>query len=482
MSLALLHRYSLKRQTCCFLAALTMAVVPVAAQETDEAPESTVVVTGSRIRQDPLNQVAPVITMTDEDIARSGLTSVGDILQRLPVSGGGLNTKFNTSGNVGFPPDGGGVGAGATTADLRHLGPKRVLVLVDGIRWVNESSASGLSSATDLNTIPTSIIDHIEVLQDGASSIYGSDAIAGVINIITKKEFNGLEFSGYSGGYDQGDGKSTQWNISSGTSTDTLNAFFGISYLDQDPVSSGARNISSFPTPGVGACTGACSSGTPQGRFFFTDPNTGQSLDLALNEGVTGAPFYDPTIPADATTRTDDFHTFATADRFNFQPYNFILSPSQRLGVYAQGETHLTETARFYLKGLFNNRKSTNQAAPEPLFIGPEAGNGGGNLLDITSIDATNPYNPFGFTLNLSTDPSTGGTDYFLGRRPLEGGPRIFKQDVNTWYVGGGFRGEFAAAARNFYWDVNGAWSRNHADQTTNGSYNARKIKEALGP
>ena len=138
-----------------------------------------IVVTGSRIRQNPLNQASPVITVTQEDLKKTGQTSIGDILQHLPVSGGSTNTKFNFSGNQGFPPDGGGLGAGATTADLRHLGPKRVLVLVDGVRWVNEASASGVSAATDLNTIPESIIDHVEVLQDGASSIYGSDAIAG---------------------------------------------------------------------------------------------------------------------------------------------------------------------------------------------------------------------------------------------------------------------------------------------------------------
>jgi iron complex outermembrane receptor protein len=172
-----------------------------------------VVVTGSRIHQDPLNQPAPLVMVDEADIAKSGLTSIGDVLQRMPVSGGGLNTKFNTSGNIGFPPDGGGVGAGAATADLRHLGPKRTLVLVDGIRWVNESSASGVGSATDLNTIPTSIIDHIEVLQDGASAIYGSDAIAGVINIITKKGYEGVEISGYGGGYDEGDGKSAMEHL-----------------------------------------------------------------------------------------------------------------------------------------------------------------------------------------------------------------------------------------------------------------------------
>lgn len=473
--------YARKVISCCTVATLMAGALPALGQE-QETPTATVVVTGSRIRQDPLNQPAPVITMNDADIAKSGLTNVGDILQRLPVSGGGLNTKFNTSGNVGFPPDGGGVGAGATTADLRHLGAKRVLVLVDGIRWVNESSASGLSAATDLNTIPTSIIDHIEVLQDGASSIYGSDAIAGVINIITKKGFNGLEFSGYNGGFDKGDGQLQQFNIASGTNTDTLSAFFSVSYLNQERVSSGDRAISSFPTPGLGHCTSRCSSGTPQGRFFFTDPNTGQSLNLTINDGVTGIPFYDPTIPAGAD-RTDDFHNFTTPnDRFNFQPFNLITTPSERLGVYAQGETHLNDNVRFYMKGLFNNRKSTNQAAPEPIFVGPEAGNGGGNLLDITQVDRLNPYNPFGFTLNLSTDTSTGGTDYFIGRRPLEGGPRIFEQNVNTWYVGGGFRGDFEAGSRQFYWDLNAVWSRNHADQTTHGSYNARKIKEALGP
>src|SRR5262245_25083066 len=256
--------------------ALALGIAVLAAVSGAQAQDDvdTVVVTGSRIRQDPLNQPAPLVTVDDAAIARSGLTSVGDLLQRLPVSGGGLNTKFNTSGNVGFPPDGGGVGAGAATADLRHLGPKRTLVLVDGIRWVNESSASGVSGATDLNTIPTSIIDHIEVLQDGASAIYGSDAIAGVINIITKKSYEGIEFSAYGGGYDEGDGNSQQWQISAGTTSESTKAFLGLSYVEQNRVSSADREISEFPTPGLGRCTARCSSGTPQGRFLFHDPNT----------------------------------------------------------------------------------------------------------------------------------------------------------------------------------------------------------------
>jgi iron complex outermembrane receptor protein len=455
-------------------AVLGVAALAAAGGAQAQDDVDTVVVTGSRIRQDPLNQPAPLVTVDDADIAKSGLTSVGDLLQRLPVSGGGLNTKFNTSGNVGFPPDGGGVGAGAATADLRHLGPKRTLVLVDGIRWVNESSASGVSGATDLNTIPTSIIDHIEVLQDGASAIYGSDAIAGVINIITRKSFEGIEFAGYGGGYDEGDGDTTQFNISAGTSSDTTKAFLGLSYVEQNRVSSADREISEFPTPGLGRCSNRCSAGTPQGLFEFTDPNLGETLDLVLNDGVTN-PVYIPT-PA-GQPRTDSFHEFTgRPDRFNFQPFNLITTPSERVGLYGQVETEMSDNVSVYVKGLFNNRKSTNQAAPEPIFVGPNAGNLFNSPLDITEVSVDNPYNPLGFTLDLTN------TGSFIGRRPLEGGPRIFEQTVNTWYVGGGFRGDFSAAERDFYWDVNAVWSRNRADQTTHGSYNSLKIKNALGP
>jgi iron complex outermembrane receptor protein len=450
---------------------LTAIAIPAIAQEQNAT--QTVVVTGSRIRTDPLNQPAPLATVTDQDIAKSGATSIGDVLQRMTTSGGGLNTKFNTSGNTGFPPDQGGVGAGAATVDLRHLGSKRVLVLVDGIRWVNESSASGVSSATDLNTIPTSIIDHVEVLQDGASSIYGSDAIAGVVNIITRRSFDGLQFQGYGGAFDSGGGGTGQFSLSTGTHTDTLNAFIDLSYSRQNEVSSSSREISQFPTPGIGRCTARCSSGTPSGRFVFTDPNTGVSQSIAINPGVTGTPRY--VSPAtDESPRTDDFHNFTVDDRFNFQPYNFIMTPSERYSVYAQGDTKLTDTVTFYLKGLFNNRRSTNRAAPEPLFIGPEAGNGVGNLLDVTSISRLNPYNPFGFDLNQATD-------YVAFRRPIEGGPRVFEQDVDTFYFSGGFRGDFRAANRDFAWDVNAAWSRNAANQITHGSYNALKIGNALG-
>ena len=110
----------------------------------EPAQGNEIVVTGSRIRRDPLSQDSPIVLVDSEDIAKTGLNSVNDVLQRLPSSGGGLIGKFNNSGNLGNPPDGGGVGAGAAEIDLRYLGSRRVLVLVDGIRYVNGASASGV--------------------------------------------------------------------------------------------------------------------------------------------------------------------------------------------------------------------------------------------------------------------------------------------------------------------------------------------------
>lgn len=167
------------------------------AQQPGAAPSTrtldSVEVIGTRIRTAELQGQVPIQTLNRADIERTGLTSIGEMLQELTASGSALNAKFNSSGNVGFPPDGGGAGAGSAQVDLRHLGSKRVLVLVDGIRWVNESSASGVGSSTDLNTIPLAIVERIEVLENGASSLYGSDAIAGVVNIITRRSFDGAQ-------------------------------------------------------------------------------------------------------------------------------------------------------------------------------------------------------------------------------------------------------------------------------------------------
>ena len=187
---------------------------PATASEPSTGGE--IVVTGSRIRRDPLNQDSPVVTLDQDALAKTGLSAVADILQRLPSASGGLNSKVNNSGNIGNPPDGGGVGAGSAEIDLRYLSAKRTLVLVDGLRYVNGTSASGIPATVDLNTIPANMVERIEVLQAGASPLYGSDAIAGVVNVITVAQQRGLRASAQYGTFRQGDGETQDYNLSYG--------------------------------------------------------------------------------------------------------------------------------------------------------------------------------------------------------------------------------------------------------------------------
>lgn len=455
----------------CLFGLLLALPVSAGAQEADDdqARLERVEITGTRIRQADVAGLFPVDIVSREDMQRSGTTSIGDFLLQLTISGSALNTKFNSSGNFGFPPDGCGVGAGEARVNLRHLGAKRTLVLVDGQRWVSGSSGSGVCNATDLNTIPMAVVERIELLKDGASAIYGSDAIAGVVNIITRKEFDGFEANVYYGQFEQGDGESTKVDISYGLVEERSSVYFNISHTDQNRVSAADRDISRFPKPNTGLTRG--SSGTPQGRFLFINPDDAGGLCPGGVCNITtprGSSFAGgvPTFP-------NDFIPFTLDERFNYATYNLVLTPSERTSMFGHMHFDVAPAVRMYVRGLYTNRQSVNQAAPEPIFIGPEAGTGG--IGDTVTIDVTNPYNPLGYTLDSSNF-------IFIGRRPLEGGPRVFEQNVDTMYVGAGVQGDFSIGGNPFFWDVNASYSRNHADQTTYGSYNIRRIANALGP
>ncbi len=442
--------------------ALLASLLPLTAVHAqDDAQEmDRIEVTGSRIKKAEIEGQVPVNTITREDIAQSGLTSVADIVQQLTGSGSSLNTRFNSSGNFGFPASGAGVGAGSATVDLRHLGSQRVLVLVDGIRWVNESSASGVSGSTDLNTIPVSIIERIEVLEDGASAIYGSDAIAGVVNIITRRSFDGVSATVYYGEFDEG-GDTKSGDLAFGGSGDNFSFFLGASTTEQDGISSTRYEPGSVPVPGTGVNFG--SSATPNGRFDFTNPVTGLRNNLTTPRGQTfpnGANF------------PQDFIPFNSAQRFNFSQFNLMLTPSERKGVFGQGRFDFNDSVSGYMRVLYNQRESLNQAAPEPIFLGP----GNGNFwADNIVISASNPFSPFPFDLNA-------GNINIVARRPIEGGPRQFYQDVDTWYFGAGLEGTWEFGDNAYFWDLNYARSSNEADQTNFGSYNIRRISTALGP
>ncbi len=442
---------------------------PVAAQDDSAA----IIVTGSRIRRDPLDQDKPVVTVDQAAIAKTGLTAIADVLQRLPSAAGGLNTKVNNAGNIGGPPDGTGVSSGSAEIDLRYLGAKRTLVLVDGLRYVNGSAAGGIPASVDLNELPVNMIERVEVLESGASPLYGTDAVAGVVNIVTKQAQVGLSASAQFGTYREGDGHTQNYEASYGIQSKSTGTslVFGGYYTKQEAVSTADRAISQYPTFGVNSCApdnSDCSSAIPLGRYDVLDQS------LTLSAPITGR----------ATTLTD-LRDYTPADRFNFAPFNYLLTPSERYGAFVNFKQELSDAVNLRVKMVYNKRKSTTDAAFLPLFIGPDAGNG--NLLDRISVDATNPFNPFGVTLssgvNQDGTPSAEPANYStIRRRFVEGGQRIFSQNVNTFSTTVTLDGSFHIGAHKWYWDINGVYGLNDAHQLFTGNVNAAKLAQALGP
>lgn len=433
-----------------------------------------IIVTGSRIYRDPLNEVAPIMNLSDEYIDNTGLTNLGAVLQQLPIMGSAINTRFNVPGNSGFPQDGNGIGAGAVQISLRNLGAKRTLVLVDGRRWIAGASASGVPSVVDINTIPANVIDRIEILQDGASAIYGSDAIGGVINIITKQNFEGFQADAQYGSFlSEGDGEAADVNFLFGAGTDKTEIVLSASYVDEGEVWTADRAQSAFPSPFATSClAGGCSTFIPQARVVL-GPNfnywDGVLNDGVLNDGMGNIPVFDPTSP-----NGGDYHAFTSADRFNFNGpgYNYLQTPNSRTNLYASVVHSLTDKVRLNLKASYTHRESRTQGAPEPFYIG----NGSGNpITDNMFISALNPYNPFG--VDLST---ANGNLEFIGRRPLESGPRIFDQDVDTYQFTAALDGDFGNE-RTWYWDVFVTYAENRGFQQKQGAHDGAKMQIALG-
>ena len=430
---------------CAFGAASTIGFTgAVNAQETEEAADAVekIEVTGSRIRRTDIEGANPVTVMSRVDIEKFGITSIGDVLQAIPSAGSAINTNNNNGGN------------GTTTINIRGIGSNRTLVLVNGKRW-----APGLTGSVDLNNIPASIIERIEVLKDGASAVYGSDAVAGVVNIITRQDFEGVHASGYIGQYDEGDGNKEQWDIGFGTSNDKGNVYFNISYVEEEPTLAGDREISAVPTFGTPEGFGG-SSAPPQGRFWTFD-----QADNGFNEQGDGNGGLEPWVEPDS--------------RFNFAPFNYLSTPQERTNIYTQARYELTDNLSVNVTGFYGNRKSEQALAPTPLFIGTAFGDTG------FTLSADNPFSPYDFDVTtdqdvLDADPNAREM-FLFGRRMMEAGFRSFKQNVDQFQFNGGFEGVIEFADREFFWDANYTYADITQNTSTDGLLNMDRVAQAIG-
>ena len=447
-----------------------------AAQGAAEIEE--VVVTGSRILRDPGNEPTATMEIGAAELERTGLTNLGDALQNLPIAGSAPNSQFNVPGNSGFPQDGSGIGAGSVQLSLRNLGAKRTLILVDGRRWVAGASASGVPGTVDLNSLPENVIGRIEILQDGASAVYGSDAIGGVVNIITDADFAGFAFDVQTGGHlEDNDGESTALGLKWGVGDASTHAVLSVSWRDELGIETADRERSAFPNPGATSCDvpgSYCSSFTPQGRFIF-GPNLAGGASVTLNDGVlndggANIPLFDPANPT-----TGDFHAFTSADRFNYNgpTYNYLRTPNQRANLFGSVRHAIGPVGELFGRVSYTHRSSATKAAPEPLCLGAGCGN---PINDNFVISAKNPYNPFGVDLSVAA-----GTLAFFGRRPLESGGRLFFQDTHTYVATVGIASELDRGGRPVYWEAYASYGENQGFQTKRNSHNAAKLQVAMG-
>ena len=364
----------------------------------------TIEVTGSHIRGVDLETQRAIQILLREDLDRTGLTNVGDLLQTLIVANGpSLNRNINNG------PDMGEVRIG-----LRGFGANRTLVLVNGQRW-----ETGLEGAVDVSTIPLSLVERVEVLKDGASAIYGSDAIAGVVNIITRHKFNGAELQLTAGESSYGDAAEHNAQALFGRSGDGWDFAVGVESGRNDPVYSRDRAISSVPTPGLPLSA----TGGPFERFY--EPSLGDFYTLT---------------PGRPGTSPDDFHPFdrATDRGFNFQDYTYLQTPQERRAVFAQGRYEFTPTLALSVDALYDRRESAQRLAPPVLIfdsadlIGPQAYN----------ISADNVYNPFGEDIPLNYT------------RLIAMGQRDYRETVDLKRLHIGLDGLVDVAGHDLHWAV----------------------------
>ena len=434
--------------------------VPWNAAVTDDAEIATVTVVGTRIKRKSVATAAPVTVIDGEDMLAVGRPSLAEILQRQPFSSNAINLQFNNGGN------------GSARVNLRSLGADRTLVLLNGRRFV--AGGDGADASVDLNAIPTSIIERIEILKDGASAVYGSDAIAGVVNIITKEHFTGVEANAYDSITQRGDGRVFQVDLTAGVgSEDGRSAMlFSVQFLDQQPIFAGEREFSKVqrafdfdafdaagrPQGSVNPFLSAVgSSVVPGGRILDRTGAPGNAAWDALNCRLSTC--------QNGSERVGDVGqgwrlSGGDEDLYNFQPENYLSTPFQRSSFFALGNHRVSDYLGFFFEGSFTRRESKVLLAAEPLQTSTEG----------LIVSAQNRYNPFGRDFDD------------VRRRMVEAGNRLSSIEGTTARAVVGMEGELPAQLAGWSWDAYLNYGRTDTVTLLTGRLNRTRLGAALGP
>jgi outer membrane receptor protein involved in Fe transport len=459
------------------------------AQASDEA----IVVTGSRLVRPELDAPSPVTTVDSETFDLTGTVTVESLLNELPQIIPGNTRVSNNQGGEDF-----------STLDLRGLGPNRTLILVDGER-VPASSSSGV---VDIGTIPAGLIERVDVVTGGASAVYGSDAIAGVVNFILKDNYEGLEVSSQYGISDHGDGASfnIQGLLGGNFGDDRGNMTMFASYYTRDAVGQGDRNL--FRNAAVvvrrngvrvvtdhlhlepgDVITGAGGSGTPPWGWITNDANnpfTGLAAAETLvgntnfNAGNTNTDCDPTTVGAAFNTGNLSFNNLGQlaprntsglcnfadrsvgSSRYNFNPVNYLVTPYKRYNLAGTARYDISDAIRLKVIGNYTDSTQEVNLAPTPAT---------GIVVPFDS-----PMIPADLAAALATRPDPTAP-FVIDRRFSETGPRIGIFNAKTQTLRGTLSGPLA---HGFNWDATASYGKTTDNIKALGNINYTAVQQGL--
>ncbi|MBB1316717.1 TonB-dependent receptor [Shewanella sp. SR43-4] len=408
-----------------------------------------ILVTGSHIRKGDFESPSPIKVIDSDDIEGVGAVNVGDLLGKIPsIVGDTTSSSSNSSEQDG----------GLNTVALRNLGSSRTLVLVDGMRYVSGMSV-GSGYGVDLNTIPTTMIQRVEVLTGGQSAAYGSDAIAGVVNIILKKNFNGVAVKLQKGETEAGAAGTTDLEFTVGHNFDSGNAWFSLGYSDDEGLMATDRDYSSVHLDSVDT-DGDGLVDTPQ----FVGSSHIPEGRIGSYKG-DGTPF----------VRTEDV---ATSDAFNFHEYRSMITPLNRTFAATGLSLDLDDISRLNFTANYSRVESRTRMEAIPLDTRNDIfklSRGGSSGIDI----ATHPWFA-GTDLGnaLLQDGITNLDDVSLTfRRLYEFGDRGAENVRSTFRVAGNYEYDLTDST---YLNVSATYGVTDQNQKNHGDINLERARFAL--
>ena len=430
----------------------------------------TVHVTGTRLAAPGAESPSPLQILSAADIAASGATNLQELLQKNPT----LGTPAFSRNNSNFLPTGGGV----TSVNLRNLGDARTLVLVNGRRFV--AGVSG-SSAVDLNAIPTDFIDRIELLTGGASATYGSDAVAGVINIILKRNLSGLSFDASTGRSSHGDDFKKKMALSYGyDSADGRTSLMGhLAYTRQGAVSSRDRDISAQDQISKMLSTGMAadafvpvrnySVAAPQGRFFYNKDAAGKAGNYTYDAQGNVIPW----------STNGDAALGLAATGFNRSAFRTIAVPTERYLLALNGEHAFTPAVIGFVEGNYSSAKVRTIIEPLALSSADFYKSSNGQVPAETMVNGVAVRNPLvpQYLFDRSADSTGDGLrDYSFSRRLAEIGNRQAGIDRDTSRLATGLKGTLDGWRYDSYLVYGKTRERQRAD----GQVDLQKFRNAM--